>query len=396
MMQAQQFFKHFIFAVLLLVFSSVAAVAGVWAWKTQPAVPELQPDETVKPSPALSNHTFKMVFSGQNRTPESSFHSLTEKNAKIPSPASIHRVESQSNRYAKLNSENHTQRVNWVQLENEWVLEFPQKLASKQNIQRALSRLLLSAKPLGSQDLLAKTSLSLKRLPFAFGMVLNQHGKPMRYPAQVYQFADYLLEHHMENLQDESGRYVAIHIPLAKKQTLAPVKKYDAWVKRYAKKFSVDPALVFAIMETESGFNPKAVSRSNALGLMQLKAHTAGLDVAKHIDLNSEVPDQEVLFDSQQNIRMGVAYLGLLQNQYLNAVHNKTSRKILAIAAYNGGLTTVLKLFGADKAQAIKHLNRLHPKQIYRKLRQYHPSAETRAYLDKVLQAERKYEELIV
>jgi membrane-bound lytic murein transglycosylase C len=396
MMQAQQFFKHFIFAVLLLVFSSVAAVAGVWVWKTQPTAPELQPAKSVKPSPTPSSHTFKMVFSGQDRTPDSSFYSDIEKNAKTPSPAPVHRVESQSNRYAKPNPENYAQRVNWVQLEDEWVLEFPQNLASKQNIMRALSRLLLSERPVSSDSLLKKTSLSYKQLPFAFGKVLNQQGKPMRYPAQVYQFADYLLEHHTENLQDDSGRYVAIHIPLAKKQTLAPVKKYDAWVKRYAKKFSVDPALVFAIMETESGFDPKAVSRSNALGLMQLKAHTAGLDVATHIDLNSEVPDQKVLFDSQQNIRMGVAYLGLLQNQYLNAVRNKTSRKILAIASYNGGLSTVLKLFGTDKAQAIKRLNRLHPKQIYRKLRQYHPSAETRAYLDKVLRAERKYEELIV
>jgi len=273
-------------------------------------------------------------------------------------------------------------------------LYLPKQAVNYQTVKRALTRLLLSDRLLPASELLSTQPFSTRKLPFFYGKVLDQQQQPMRYPADVYRFVNYVLTHPDQYLQ-EGSQSLKIALPLKPHAISDPVHKYQQWVARYAKQFSVKPALVFAIMETESGFNPKAVSRSQALGLMQLKPHAAGQDVYQYIDLRRGKPSAEKLFDAENNIRMGTAYIGLLQNEYLAPVRNKLSKKILAIAAYNGGLSTVLKVFGNTKAEAIQNINRLNPKQIYRKLRLQHQSAETRAYIDKVLKAELKYQKIL-
>jgi len=278
--------------------------------------------------------------------------------------------------------------------ENVLSVYFPKDRATHQAIKRALTRLLLSEYLISASDLFSTRSVSTHNVPFFYGKVVDQNNQPMRYPADVYHFIDYLLSHPEDYLVEaQSGLKVVL--PLKAHAIGEPIHKYQQWVSRYAKQFSVNPALVFAIMETESGFDPYAVSQSNALGLMQLKPEAAGQDVYRYIDFKTGEPEPEELFDSQNNIRMGTAYLGMLQNEYLAQIRNKLSKKILAIAAYNGGLSTVLKLFGGSKESAIERINRLNPKQIYRKLRQQHQSAETRAYLDKVLKAEMKYQKIL-
>lgn len=273
-------------------------------------------------------------------------------------------------------------------------LFLPKNKISHQAIKRALTRLLLSDYMVPASELLSTRSISTHNVPFLYGKVVDQNNQAMRYPADVYRFIDYLLAH-PEKYLHEAQDVLKISLPLKPRAIGEPIHKYQQWVSRYAKQFSVNPALVFAIMETESGFDPLAVSRSNALGLMQLKPEAAGQDVYRYIDFKTGEPEPEELFDSQNNIRMGTAYLGMLQNEYLAQIRNKLSKKILAIAAYNGGLSTVLKLFGDNKESAIERINRLNPKQIYRKLRQQHQSAETRAYLDKVLKAEMKYQKIL-
>jgi membrane-bound lytic murein transglycosylase C len=55
--------------------------------------------------------------------------------------------------------------------------------------------------------------------------------------------------------------------------------KYMGMVRQASRKYGVDESLILAIMQTESSFNPYAVSRSDALGLMQVVQHSAGKDV---------------------------------------------------------------------------------------------------------------------
>lgn len=282
-----------------------------------------------------------------------------------------------------------------VVLENELVIEFPAAIADAMLMKRVIARVLLSEQPF-KEDLLSRKSLDYQKTPYFYRQVLDQHHQPIRYPANAFDYADYLFSsERMEKIADEEGAFTVVSIPLVKADYPKPVQKYKDWVAQYAQTYKVEPALVFAVMETESRFKPDAVSRSNALGLMQLKADAAGRDIYQYIDRKPGMPNAEELFDERNNIRMGTAYLGLLKHEYLAEVRNTQNKEMLSIASYNGGLSTVLKLFGDTPEGAIKRINQLHPKQVYRKLRFEHASKETRDYLDKVLKAKSRYQQLL-
>ena len=277
--------------------------------------------------------------------------------------------------------------------EDELVIEFSKKIATSRNIKRAIARVLLSSNPQAEKDLLTRKSFDLKLTPYFFKKVVDENNYPIRYPKQAYQYANFILENMSEDFSGEEGDFVLVHIPLIQSDLKGDARHYQDWVENYSADFSIDPSLVYAIMETESGFNPQAVSRSNAIGLMQLKASAGGKDVHNLVDKKSGKPTIQSLFNSENNIRMGTAYLSLLSNDYLSDVENKKIKEMMSISSYNGGLSTVLSLFGNTPEKAIKKVNRMNPKQVYKKLRFEHKSLETRNYLDKVLQANLKYKE---
>ena len=89
----------------------------------------------------------------------------------------------------------------------------------------------------------------------------------------------------------------------------------------------IDDALLRAVAWQESRFSPVARSRSNALGLYQLKLGTAG-DMARR--LHAPVPDEPALFDPVISVRLGREYLRYLLERTGGDV-------VVAIAAYNSG-----------------------------------------------------------
>jgi len=101
-------------------------------------------------------------------------------------------------------------------------------------------------------------------------------------------------------------------------------KKYDSIIYRYSNNYGVDYPLVKAVIRAESGYNPKAVSRKGAMGLMQLMPETASL-------FECENP-----FDPESNIRTGIKYLKYLMDYFNGRVE-------LAVAAYNAGPKNVIK-----------------------------------------------------
>lgn len=143
-------------------------------------------------------------------------------------------------------------------------------------------------------------------------------------------------------------------------------------------------------MQIESSFNPYAISRSDALGLMQVMQHTAGRDVFK-LKGKSGQPSRSYLFDPENNIDAGTAYLSILQNNYLGDITNATSRRYAVITAYNGGAGSVLRVFSSDKKKAAQIINKMAPGDVYETLTTKHPSAESRRYLMKVNTAQKSY-----
>lgn len=91
---------------------------------------------------------------------------------------------------------------------------------------------------------------------------------------------------------------------------------FDALIERYARLHGVDTSIVRAIMETESAFNPLAVSRAGAIGLMQLMPMTAF-----ELGVNPFVPEQ--------NIEGGIRYFARMLKTFGSLE--------MALVAYNGG-----------------------------------------------------------
>ncbi len=98
-------------------------------------------------------------------------------------------------------------------------------------------------------------------------------------------------------------------------------------VREAAERHSVDPALVRAVIETESNWNAGAVSRKGAVGLMQLIPTTA-----QRFGVND-------LYSPQQNVDAGVKYLKTLLQRYNGNLD-------LALAAYNAGEGAVDRAHG--------------------------------------------------
>ena len=142
-----------------------------------------------------------------------------------------------------------------------------------------------------------------------------------------------------------SGNPAHVYMP-----SQAEIARFSAIVETAARTYGVDKALVHAVISAESGYNPQAVSRTGARGLMQLMPETA----RRYGVRNS--------MDPADNINGGVKYLHDLLTMFKGDMR-------LAVAAYNAGENAVIR-YGLRVP----------------------PYAETLGYVPKVLEFYRKFQ----
>jgi len=134
------------------------------------------------------------------------------------------------------------------------------------------------------------------------------------------------------------------------RRTTQGEKLFRSIIRTAAIKYQVDPALVHAIILAESSYDPRAISKKGAKGLMQLMPSTAAAFGVKDV------------FDPEHNVNGGVKYLRHLLDHFKGDLQ-------LTVAAYNAGI---------------------------RKVKEYHgipPFKTTRSYVKKVFQYYRYFKE---
>lgn len=145
--------------------------------------------------------------------------------------------------------------------------------------------------------------------------------------ADIYSFVDEAGVTHFSNVPTDTRYHLVLASPPDPAQAqgqgedarwLTRSHSFDSMIDRAASESTVHPQLVRAIIVVESAFNPKAVSRRGAAGLMQLLPKTARRYGARNV------------FDPEQNITAGTRYLRDLMARYGNNLE-------LVLAAYNAG-----------------------------------------------------------
>ena len=258
-------------------------------------------------------------------------------------------------------------------------------------LRQAIVTTLLMGDDPGSVDLYSDADdIQISKEPFLYGQVVDNTGEAIRWQWRAERFADYLLQTRMKKRTSGLHIIYSVTINLVPNHLDKRAHKYLGMVRQASRKYGVEESLILAIMQTESSFNPYAVSRSDAMGLMQVVQHTAGKDVFRSQG-KSGTPSRSFLFDPASNIDTGTAYLAMLSNVYLGGIDNPTSRRYAVITAYNGGAGSVLRVFSNDKVQAANIINSMAPGDVYQTLTTRHPSAESRRYLYKVNTAQKSY-----
>lgn len=115
------------------------------------------------------------------------------------------------------------------------------------------------------------------------------------------------------------------------KKYMFPIK-YKSYIMQYSSEYELDPLLVLAVIKTESNFNDKAVSKKDAMGLMQVTKDT-GTWVAEQLQVYDF--KEEALLNPNINIQFGCWYLNDLNEEFKDLD--------LVLAAYNGGRGNVKK-----------------------------------------------------
>ena len=167
----------------------------------------------------------------------------------------------------------------------------------------------------------------LKRSLTAFVFIFVFLGLAGLVRADIYKYVDENGVLHFTNVPKHSAYEWVMRESRDREKSVSRAHlqiRYDRIISKASRRYDVDPALIKAVIEVESDFNPRAKSKAGAKGLMQLMPATAkGLGVTD-------------IYDPTSNIEGGVKHLKSLLTRFKRDVP-------LALAAYNAGEKSVRK-----------------------------------------------------
>ncbi len=263
------------------------------------------------------------------------------------------------------------------------------------SLKNAIITTLLTPNDPRAVDLFTDKTVKLGEKPFLLGEVKDRDGKNMRWEWRAGRFADYLIADRRLTrkikIKKEVKTVFYVEIEMVRDHGKVRALKYKPIVEKYAKKFSISKNLVYSIIKTESNFNPFAVSHVPAYGLMQIVPRSAGRDVYTLLNKKDGWPSGKFLFNAENNIQYGCAYIHILNYKYLAGVKDPVSREYCVISAYNTGAGNVFKTFSKKRKSALYSINSKPPLEVYNRLKTRLPYVETRRYLVKVMNSKKEF-----
>ena len=269
------------------------------------------------------------------------------------------------------------------------------------SLKNAIISTLLTPEDPASVDVFSDSAVNTvgKGSPFLLGLVLDDAGKEIASPEAAASFADKILPTaKSRTIQIENGNKPVRYVTFAMIANFEDKKaqKYLQHVRKYAKQYNVSPSLVLGVIKSESSFNPHAVSSAPAYGLMQLVPTSGGREAYRRAKNQDVAPSKEYLFEPENNIELGTAYLSVLTYNQLDKVDDRTARDYCIISAYNTGPSNVMRAFTDAKGkqrfeEGFQRINRLSPAEVFQTLREKLPYEETRGYLPTVNNNRKRY-----
>jgi membrane-bound lytic murein transglycosylase C len=206
----------------------------------------------------------------------------------------------------------------------------------------------------------------------------------------------------IKNSKLPKSKIYSISIRFPSNFVLIKAKTYKSDVFKRANEFSLTPSLIYAIIHTESYYNPLARSYIPAFGLMQIVPQTAGKDAYKMLYKEEKILSPDYLYNAHNNILIGSAYLHKIYYHYFKRIKNPLSRLYCTIAAYNTGVGNVACAFNSKERdfkgrvvckrkrgdysikKALPIINSMSSKEVYEYLINNLRYDEARSYLKKV------------
>ena len=267
----------------------------------------------------------------------------------------------------------------------------------KKALHKAIVATLLTPEDPEKVDLYSDKEITYSGKPYLANLVKDNEGVVVLYPWRANRYETYLIDNALKTKDiTEDGKTKKVYyvqFNMVADREIQSEHKYGEYVALYAKEYQLEQALIFAIIKTESSFNPYAVSHIPAYGLMQVVPASAGRDVYKALNDKDGVPTKEMLFTPKINIQYGSTYLNILFTRYLKGINNSLSHEYCVIAAYNTGSGNVLSVFHSDRKKAIEVINSMTSSEVYRKLRTSLKYEEARNYLLKVTNAKKEFQQ---
>ena len=272
---------------------------------------------------------------------------------------------------------------------------------AKEKLRNAAVVALLTPDDPGAVDLFSAKEIELNGTPYLQELVVDENGVVIKTREEVDRYADYLVASKLQSRTiDANGvskqvLYVQMNMVNAHVDKRAVM--YAETVRKHAEGTQVSRSLIYAVIKTESAFNPYAISSAPAYGMMQLVPSSGGREAYRKVKGQDTMPSKEYLFDADNNIELGSTYLSVLLNDSpLREIRNAVSREYCAIAAYNTGPSNVFRAFSklsgkARQEEALDRINAMKPDEVYDTLRARLPYEETRGYVAKVVDANKRY-----